>query len=177
MKKIAFLIVILLTGCSIDLNNTPTKRVEKFLNDYQTLNKSVLTELSSEVNNDASLTEDERDTYLEFWKKHYQGLVYEIKDEKVDGDNAIVTAEIEVSDYRQIIKDVNNYLLEKPEEFLDQFGEYDITMFTDYKLSKLKDAKDKVKYTIEFNLKKEKKKWKIEEVSEEDYSKLKGMHE
>ena len=51
MKKFSFLLVMILvlTGCNIALNNTPTKRVEMFLANYQTLNEEVMDDLSNVV--------------------------------------------------------------------------------------------------------------------------------
>lgn len=177
MKKFLVLVfMFLLMGCEINLTNTPTKQVEKFLINYQTLNKKVVNKLENEIKEDVSLTNDQQEKYLDFWKKHYQGLNYTIKDQTENGDEAIVIAEIEVNDYSKIISESSAYLSTNPEEFVDIYGEYDLTKFNDYKLEQLLKAKERVTYTLEFKVKKENKKWKLENLSEEDYSKLSGMY-
>ncbi|MBQ4634595.1 MAG: hypothetical protein IJB71_04535 [Bacilli bacterium] len=177
MKKFLVLVfMFLLMGCEINLTNTPTKQVEKFLINYQTLNKKVVNKLENEIKEDVSLTNDQQEKYLDFWKKHYQGLNYTIKDQTENGDEAIVIAEIEVNDYSKIISESSAYLSNNPEEFVDIYGEYDLTKFNDYKLEQLLKAKERVTYTLEFKVKKENKKWKLENLSEEDYSKLSGMY-
>ena len=56
MKRfITFLtFALVLTGCSLgeDMNNTPTKKVEEYLGNYQTLDSNVLAKLDSIVNNE-----------------------------------------------------------------------------------------------------------------------------
>ena len=164
-------------GCETDLTNTPTKQVEMFLGKYQTLDKEMLKKLEDSLDDDITLTVDQRDKYLDLWKKHYQGLVYTIKDETINGDEAIVTTEVEINDYTKVISDSNEYLTSNPQQFNDEFGEYDISRFNDYKLEELLKSKERVKYTFEFKVKKNDKKWKLAELSEEDYSKLTGMYE
>ena len=54
----------------------------------------------------------------------------------------------------------------------------DNNKFIDYKLSKMKNSTDKVKYTIYFNLTKdENSTWKMDEVSEFDEEKILGIYE
>ena len=63
MKKliILFVSIILLCGCD-DINNTPTKQVESFFNNYQTLDSNVLTELDAIINNEEMFDEDQKVT-------------------------------------------------------------------------------------------------------------------
>ena len=67
MKKILSVlsIVLILTGCSIgkDMSNTPKKRVETYLNNYQTLDSNVLTKIDSIVNNETLYSDSQKDTY------------------------------------------------------------------------------------------------------------------
>ena len=56
MKKIIYILSLffILTGCSIgsDMDNTPTKKVETYLNNYQTLDSNVLAKIDAVVNNE-----------------------------------------------------------------------------------------------------------------------------
>jgi uncharacterized protein with gpF-like domain len=109
MKRIfTFLaFALILTGCSIgeDMDNTPTKQVEAYLNNYQTLDSNVLAKLDAVVENEEMFDEDQKVTYRDILKKHYQDLTYTIKEETVNGDKATVEAEIEVNDYTKAIKE------------------------------------------------------------------------
>ena len=169
--------LLLLVGCEKDLNNTPTKRVEVFLGNYQSLSEEVIAKIDSEVNEMPNLTDEQKTKYVELWKKHYQGLTYEIKDEKIDGDDAIVSTEIEVTDYNGILASTTKYLAENPTLFQDELGNYSFTMFNDYKLDELSKAEDKVKYTIDFRVKKINKKWILQDLNDEEYLKISGMYE
>ena len=154
MKKIIALsiLAILMCGCSLtkDLDNTPTKKVEALLNRYQTLDNSVLDDLNDVVNGDLSFDEGQRETYKDIIKSNYQKMTYEIKNAEEDGEEAIVTAEIEVINYTTILTDIKNYLKEFPEEF-EENGEYSESKYNDYRLEQLKNAKEKVKFSAYFS--------------------------
>lgn len=182
MKKIGIFIVglLLVTGCSCGNTkltmDTPTKKVENFLSNYQTLNKDVLRQLDEAVNKETDFTEDQKKEYKELMKNHYKNLKYEIKDEVINGDNATVTVEIEVTDYSKIMTDADNYLSENPSEFNNENGVYDISLFTKYRLDKLKEAKEKVKYTLDLTLTKVDNEWVLDTLSDVDESKIHGMY-
>lgn len=182
MKKIgAFLLALFfVTGCSCGNTkltmDTPTKKVETFLSNYQTLNSDVLTQLDEVVNKEENFTEEQKKDYKELIKKHYKNLTYEIKDEVIDGDNATVTVEIEVTDYSKIMTDADSYLQSHKDEFNNAEGIYDVNLFTKYRLEKLKEAKDKVKYTLNLTLTKVNDEWVMDKISDTDESKIHGMY-
>ena len=105
MKKILSILSIglILTGCSLgkDMRNTPTKQVETYLNQYQTLDSNVLTKLDSLVDQEELFDDDQKITYKDILKKHYQDLTYTIKEETVNGDKATVETEIEVNSFEE----------------------------------------------------------------------------
>ena len=83
MKKILSLLGIglIITGCSLgNMDNTPTKKVESYLNNYQTLNSNVLTELDSIVNQEETFDEDQKTTYRDIMKKHYHLLIRQLQE-------------------------------------------------------------------------------------------------
>jgi len=179
MRKIISLItiLILLTGCNTkELLNTPTKKVEMFFSRYQSLDDKVMNQLNDIVNDEISFTDKQREEYIEIMKKHYQALKYEIKDEVVDANSATVTAEIEVIDYAKILEDADTYLDEHPEEFNNENGEYNETLYNDYRLEKLKKAEDKVKYTIDINLTKIDEEWIIDDLDSDTEDKIQGVY-
>ena len=145
MKKIKYiLLILLLSACS--LNNTPTSKIEELLGKYQSLNKEIIINT-----NDLAITGKEEEI-KKIIKTQYKNMTYEIKEEKIDGEKATVTVEIEVLNYKDII---NN-------------SKEDIT-------KKLKNTKSKITYTIDFTLTKNKDKWKVDELTEEQKNKLLGI--
>ncbi len=174
MKKVLYLLIgiVLLTGCSCtaDMGNTPTKKVEEYLNKYQTNDADVTNDLNDVLTNDTTLTDEERNNYNDFMKKHYQDLQYEIKDEKIDGDTATVEAEITVRSYADAINNANQHRLDNPDEFNDT------NTFATYRLERLKEVTDTETYTITFHLTKENDEWKVENLSDDDLRKLSGVY-
>lgn len=170
MKKIVCLILTLFifTGCGM-MNNTPTKKVEQLLGKYQTNDKDVIKDLNNVLMGNVDLTNDERNDYREFMKKHYQDMTYKIKEEKIDGDSATVDAEVTVHDYSKVLNDLNDYRLKHKDEFDDK------NTFASYRLKKLKKSTDSKTYTIRFYLTKTNDEWKVNPLSGDDESKLNGL--
>lgn len=179
MKKIilSLLIALCLTGCSLteNMDNTPTKKVEAFLNKYQMLDEDVLTDLDGTISTVEDFSDEQRERYKDIVRSNYQKLTYTIKDEIIDGDVAKVEVEIEVVDYTKIVSDANAYLRDNPNKFLvdDQFNQ---ELFNDYKLKKLKEADEKIQYTLIFNLTKVNEEWKINPLTDEIKNKINGIY-
>ncbi len=181
MKKTFFTLLLafslLCSGCGEDLNNTPTKQVEMFFMNYQTLDQEVISDLNDTLNSDTTMNSSQKEEYKEIMKKHYKNLIYDVKDEIINGDTATVQVEIEVYDYSKINKAVNKYLEDNPTEFLDEDNNYDQEKFIDYKLSELKKAKEKVKYTLDLSLTKSNDKWQMDQISSITEDKILGIYE
>ena len=211
MKKIllcfsCIIAIVLLSGCSMD--NTPTKKVENFLDNYKNQDETVLTQLKEMVDSDTLMDETQKITYSDIMKKQYKDLTYDIKDEVIDGDTATVTAEIEVYDYYKINQDAQTYYNNNPNEFKDDNNDNnnglagDIvegakdavdavtdkaedavdavtgdSKFVEYRLGKLKDAKDRVKYTIDFTLTKVDNVWTLNDIDDTTRQKIHGLYE
>lgn len=177
MKKIiVFLLTLFLfTGCD-NVMNTPTKRVEEFLNKYQRMDEEVLTQLDDTLKEDLTLNDTQKDSYRDLMKNQYKNLVYTIKDETVDGDNATVTVEIEVYDYNKASKEADEYLVANQSEFLLEDGSVDNVKFMDYKINQMKDTNEKVKYTLELTLTKKDDKWVMDDITEMDRQKIHGIY-
>ena len=176
-KIIIFLLMLFIfTGCTNELYNTPTKKVEIFFEKYQSLDQDVLDQLDTVATNKLSFTEEQKNRYILIMKRHYQALKYEIKDEKIDGDTATVTTKIEVIDYSKILNKTNKYLEENKEEFYNEDGKYDQTLFNDYRLEQLEKAEDTVEYTIDITLSKINGEWTIDDISDENENKIQGIY-
>jgi len=179
MKKILLsflflLSLIALSGCEMD--NTPTKKVENYLNNYKTLNEEVLTQLDDTINLDTIMTAEQKNSYKDILKRQYQNLVYEIKDEVVNGDTATVIAEIEVYDYYKQNEESDTYYETKSDEFKDENGNIVESKYIDYRLDKLKTYKERVKYTVDFYLEKVDKTWVMQDISEDVRQKIHGLY-
>lgn len=180
MKKILLVIssFLLLCGCSmLDMDNTPTKQVEKFFNSYQILDKDVLKSIDETVEKETNLTAEQRDKYRNILKKHYENLDYEIKDETINGNNATVKVEIEVNDYSQILRNAAEHKVEYPEEFLDSNNNYSESIYQEYRLNALKDSKERIKYTLYITLTKTNDKWTLDTIADTDEEKILGIYE
>ena len=108
MKKILFLsifLIILFTGCE-NVKNTPTAKVENFLSKYQNRDKTVLEELHYVIDKDKTMNDKQKELYKTLLEKQYQYLSYKITNEEIIYDKAIVNIEIEVLDYKDTIKKV-----------------------------------------------------------------------
>ena len=100
---------------------------------------------------------------------------YNIKDEMIDGDTATVTTQIEVYDYYKIDNDATKYVSDNPDKFSTN-NVYDSAKVLEYKIDKLNNAKDRVTYTITFNLTKVDNEWKVDNLSNEDLEKIHGIY-
>lgn len=158
---LAFLGLLSLTGCA-DLINTPTRKTEELFGKYQTLDEEIAGEIDDLVNQ-GTLTSDQQDRYRKVLEKQYKNLVYDVKEEKVDGDTAIVTVEIEVLDYRNAVLELEN-------------NENITNNYLESRLQALENAKEKVKYTLDISLSKVDKQWQVNPLSEIDIKKIQGMY-
>lgn len=178
MKKIAIFLMglFLLTGCT-SLMNTPTDKVEEYLDKYKTTAKDVLDQLEDVVEEAGNMKDEHKEKYKELMKKQYQNLSYKIKDETIDGDKATVEAEIEVYDYKKSTDESDRYLTEHNDEFLGEDKNVDNDKFMEFKLNALDKVKDKVTYTINFTLTKDSDgNWKLDDISDSDRLKLHGLY-
>lgn len=179
MKKLAIFFMglfLLVTGCT-SLMNTPTDKVEEYLDKYKTLDSDVLDQLEKVVDEVGDMNDDNKAKYKELMKKQYQNLSYKIKDETIDGDNATVETEIEVYDYKTSMNESDTYLNEHNDEFLKEDKTVDNDKFMSYKLEAMDKVTDKVTYTINFSLSKDDDgNWKLDELSDEDRLKIHGLY-
>ena len=145
--------------------NTPTSKVEELFAKYQKIDTDINLGIDS-VLDEQNLTDNHKERYRKLLETQYHNLSYNIKDEIIDGDNATVIAEIEVTDYRSSINDLT----------------FDSTIYTketfdEAKLDRLENAKDKVTYTLELTLTKDDEgTWKLNALTNEQIKKIQGMY-
>lgn len=178
MKRILyiFLAVILLTGCG-DISNTPTKQVEGFFNQYQTLNQEVLDDLELVISEEETFDENNKEKYRDIIKKQYRNLTYYVKEEKVDGDTATVTVEITVYDFATVMAEAEHYKNNHTDQFSDESGNFSQSKYIDYVIDRLDKTKEKVKYTLDLGLTKINDKWKLNGLDSDTEDKILGIYE
>ena len=167
MKKFIALLLLLLCGCEVSLNNTPTKQAEIFLGRYQSLHKEVLNDLDLEIDK-MDLSNENKEKYRSVMKKHYQDLEYKILEERIDGDKATVDVLIEVNDYSDVKsgleKIISDLSIENEDEIMKR------------RLGIMKDSKKQIKYTISLTFTKKDNKWIIDPLTSENMDKINGIY-
>ena len=163
MKKL-FLVIFsftMLVGCT--LGNTPTSRVEDMLTNYQMVTDNI--DISyTYLTDDNNLNQDIRDDYEEAIRKQYKNLSYEVKEEVIDGDKAIVTIEVEVMNYKNAIDKYDK-------------SSYEINKYHELVLEQIKNSKEMVTYTLDISLTKDNNDtWKLDNLTEENRDKLLGIY-
>ncbi len=183
MKKWLILFFsIFFIGCGSikDLSNTPTRKVEAYLNKYQIADDSIFKDIYDDVMdifNTTDLSEGEKIRYEKMMKKNYGDMTYEVKDERIDGDNAIVTAEINVKDLAKVKENADEYLEDHKEEFQDENGILNDSLFHNYLFEHWDSDSEIITYTIDFTLyKNEDGKWKLDSLTKEQKQKLHGTY-
>lgn len=168
MKKLLILLIlsVSLIGCS--LSNTPTSKVEELMTKYQTVDDDIKDEIEI-VLTDETLTLEQKRDYRDLIEKQYKNMSYEVKEEIIDGDKAIVTVAIEVVDYKKVIQQLENQYIDKVD--------YSIEDYNTEKIAKLKEAKEKVTYTLDIEVSKTSEgEWKVDNLSNIDKKKIQGMY-
>lgn len=172
MKKILMIIsLFIICGC---YSSTPTKEVENYFTKYQTKPDEMINDIDSIIDF-SNYSSEQKDEYLKIIKNNYQNLEYVIKNEEVNAKKAVVTVEISVYDYNKVLTDT----LEYRDNYMDEFmkdGFYDENKFIDYRLNKLKQTSDKLKYTLNIELTKIDNKWYIDDLSKEYLEKINGVY-
>ena len=117
MKKILIpLLVVLLSACTLGVEATPKQKVSEFLDKYKNQDSTIISQLEDTINNEYS-NDDYRQRYKTLMTNQYKNMEYEIKDEVIEGDNAVVEVQIKVFDYASAIRNANDYLNSNPKEF------------------------------------------------------------
>ena len=198
MKKILIgFLIAFLSACSLTNMSTPKQVVSEFLDKYKNQDNVVINQLEDTINSEYT-NEDYRNRYKTLMINQYKNMEYNIKDEIIEDDNAVVEAQITVYDYASAIRNSNDYLNNNPKEFMLEsptidmndektkdedntqldttINSYDVDKFTDYKLSQMENVNDTVSYTIEFSLTKIDGKWVLDSLSNADIEKIHGIY-
>lgn len=181
MKKIFKLLTvafvcIALVGCSC-VKKTAKGAVEDFLNQYRNLSSNVISDMDEVIKNE-NLSDEQKEVYRDVLKKQYQDLKYEITSEEYDGDKAKVEAKITVYDLYKVQKEASEYMVAHSDEFNNDEGNYDNSLFMDYKLNAMQKATDTVEYTISFDVTKDDNgNYKVTDLSQASLEKIHGIYD
>ena len=172
-KLLIFLFTILfITGCN--RMNKPSNEVEKLFINYNSLNSEVLIQLDSVLESE-NLTDVQKDKYKTILKKQYEDLKYNILNEEISNDTAVVSVEIEVYNLNKAIEGAKKYLEENKEEFYND-EELDNEKFKDYKLDSMLSMNERTNYILELTLTNIDNKWHLDDLLESDRQKIHGLY-
>ncbi len=174
MKKVLLLMLLTLfiVGCSI--KNTPRTKVDELFKKYQNLDEDVLSDL--ELTSESSMfTEEQKPAYISAIRRQYTDMTYEITDEKIDGDVAVVTVNLEVYDLYKAQKEAEDYLNRNALEFTND-NIFDNNKFLNFKIDKMSKIDERVNYTIVIDLTKKDGKWQVEKFSSDTLKKIHGTY-
>ena len=179
MKKrnliIGIILLILTFGCTMQMGNSPTSKVEELLKKYNSNHDIVKGELGDYLNS-LNLDHETLEIYQEIYLRQYSDLTYEIKDERIDGDRATVTVQIKVYDYYSAENLITNHISTNQRDFYDDDDVYDPIKAKTYRIENLRKVKDKIEYTIEFTLTKINDEWIVDNLTNEQLDKIHGMY-
>lgn len=176
MKKVIVVVlsIFMIVGCSL-LSSGPTKKTEEFLKKYQNLDDSVLKDLELVVEGTTLSTEKEKSDYTKAMKMQYSDLKYKITNEKINGDEAVVTAKISVYDFYKVQTEANKYKTTHESEFMTD-NKFDEEKFMEYKLKQMMNTAERVEYTIDISLTKKDNEWTINELDKTTLEKIHGTY-
>lgn len=178
MKKILLIVcaVLLFTGCSCSLNdNSPEEAVNTFFEKYRSKDDNIITQLLDTIKNE-ELNDDDKDRYQKLMEKQYDSFSYVIKDIEEKKDSATATVELTVLNYRSAVLKAEEELNKTPEKFNDDKGNFSKEKYTSYKIDKMEEVTETTTHTIELNLTKKNGMWKVEQLTNDDISKLHGLY-
>ena len=195
MKKlITIFFVILLSACSLNMNNSPKAKVKELLDKYKNQDSSVITNLDDVI--DSEYEGEYKDRYKSLILNQYKNLEYKITDEVIDGDTAIVSVDVTVYNYGSGIDAANTYLEEHESEFYKKDlsdnnlvtpnndenapqtsqNTIDYNKFLDYKLDLLEEITDRKTYSIDITLTKENNEWVLDKLTDDAIKKIHGLY-
>lgn len=174
MKKIISIlaIIFIMSACTLakDTSSTPSQQVELYLKSYKELDSNVLNDLDKMIN-ETEYNDTQKERYRNLMKNHYSNINYEILNETIDKDKAMVDVSIEVSDYSKILSEEIN-----KEDYKDENGNYDVTKYLDAQLDRLERATERIKYNITFYLTKKNSEWIIDDLDKNSVKKIHGIY-
>lgn len=175
MKKFLLLAFITLLFCSCSMTGGPSIKVSEYLSKFNSLDESLIQNMESTIQGE-NLSIDNLAIYRNVLKRQYQDLKYDIVEESINGDNAVVIAKITVYDLYTSKQNSETYMNEHQEEFLNTDNIFDEEMYMKYRLENMLSTKDTVSHNISFNLTKKDGEWVIDDIDRVTLEKIHGLY-
>lgn len=177
MKKIylvilSFMFIFLLVGCG---TNTPKVKTEEFLSRYVSLNDDVVSSMETSISGEG-LTTTNQTKYRDVLKRQYENLKYEVKNEKIDGDKATVTARITVYDLYKSEQSSLDYLNNNRTEFYTN-EVLNQDAYDTYRLDEMLKTIETVEYDIDIYLTKDNGTWVVQNPDNTTLEKIHGLYD
>ena len=176
MKKVyyivlSFIFLFMLTGCG---TNTPTAKTEEYLSRYTSLADEVTVDIDTAVNSSGLSTTNQKE-YRKVLERQYKNIKYEVKDETINGEEAIVTVKVTVYDLYKSDKNSLEYLGNNQNEFyVDNVLNQDL--YDEYRIKNMLSMNDTIDYEINFYLTKKNGTWVLENPDNTTLEKLHGLY-
>lgn len=176
MKKVyyivlSFIFLFMLSGCG---TNTPKAKTEEYLSRYTSLSDEVKVDIDTAVNS-SGLSVSNQEQYKKVLERQYKNIKYEVKDESIDGDEAIVTVKLTVYDLYKSDKSSLEYLGTNPAEFyVDNVLNQDL--YDEYRVKNMLSMTDTVDYEVNFYLTKKNGTWVLENPDNTTLEKIHGLY-
>ena len=147
--------------------------VESYLEEYTSLDRSVVSKIKYSFND--NLTAEQKKEYVSIIKKQYKDLEYEITSVSKEAYLTYVDVKIDVYDLMSAKDKADSYVNLYKEEFTTK-GKFNEKKANDYKLKTLKEAEERITYSIIFVFQEKDGKNHMLEVSESDLRKISGTY-
>ncbi len=178
MKKILVVIfaVLLFAGCSCSMNDKkPEDAIDTFFEKYRAKDDDIISQLEDTIENE-KLTSTQKEKYRKLMEKQYDQLAYVVKDVEENDTQATATVELTVLNYHAAILEAEEELKTNPTKFNDDEGKFSDEKYMDYKIEKMSEVNDTTTETINLSLTKENGKWKVNDLTNDDISKIHGLY-
>ena len=175
MKKFLLLAFITLLFCGCSMTGGPSMKVSEYLSKFNALDESLIQNMETTIQGE-NLSTDNMTIYRNVLQRQYQDLKYDIVEESINGDNAVVIAKITVYDLYTSKQNSENYMNEHQDEFLDMDNVFDQEMYMKYRLENMLSTKDTVSHNISFNLTKKDGEWVIDDIDRVTLEKIHGLY-
>lgn len=147
-------------------NKTPIDLTKDFFNKYKKCDSEVVNKIEYPFNDE--LTDAQLKKYKELIKSQYMALDYEIAEEHIGEEDAIVKVQFNVLDYKSSYDKATSYLSLYGQDKSDEKK-------VEYKLKEMEKTQEKEKYSIEFTFHKLDGKWHMMDLTDSDFQKLAGI--
>ena len=176
MKKILLTFLTCILLCACDMIDSPTMKVQQYLNDFNNLNETVVEDMESSIIEE-NLSSDNTSIYREVLTRQYKDLRYEIVDETINDDKATVKAKVTVYDLYNSNKQSETYMNEHQDEFMDTENVFDQESYMKYRLDEMLKTTNTITHEVTFNLTKIEDEWVIDDIDRETLEKIHGLYD